>query len=211
MERVVVASSSSVYGKSVYLPNDEEHPTTPISPYGASKLASERYTCVYNKVYEVSAVTLRDFTVYGPRMRPNMAISNFVSRCQDGESPIIYGGGTQTKDFTYIDDIIEANLQLLETNAKDGEAVNIGSNDNIQIRTFDEGVRDQISPEIELKYVGRFAADTEHTHADIHKAHDLLEYEASHTIREGVAKFLAGIKRTKSGTSHWCTMHKVMA
>jgi UDP-glucose 4-epimerase len=79
VDRVVMASSSSVYGKPEYLPYDEGHPTTPVSPYGVSKLAAERYGCAYSEVYDLPVVALRYFTVYGPRMRPNMAISNFVS------------------------------------------------------------------------------------------------------------------------------------
>lgn len=198
VERVVVASSSSVYGKPVYLPYDEEHPTTPISPYGASKLAGERYACAYNEVYDMSTVALRYFTVYGPRMRPNMAISNFVSRCNNDEPPVVYGDGTQTRDFTYIDDVIEANLRLLETDEADGEALNIGSNDNIQIRTLAEEVRDQLSPELELKYAERFAADAEHTHANTDKARDLIGYEATHSIRDGIAEFIEWYQENES-------------
>jgi UDP-glucose 4-epimerase len=85
-----------VHGKSEYLLYDESHPTTPVSPYGASKLAAEHYACTYSEVYDLPAVALRYFTVYSPRMRPNMVISNFVSRCINGKSPVIYGDGTQT-------------------------------------------------------------------------------------------------------------------
>jgi UDP-glucose 4-epimerase len=190
VERVVVASSSSVYGKPQYLPYDEEHPTTPVSPYGASKLAAERYACAYNEVYDLSAVALRYFTVYGPRMRPNMAISNFVSRCLNGEPPIVYGDGTQTRDFTYIEDIIEANVSLLSTDAADGEALNIGSTDNIEILTLAEEIRDQLAPELEIEFAERHDADAEHTHSDSSKAAELLDYEPSRTIREGVTEFV---------------------
>ena len=189
-ERVVVASSSSVYGKPVYLPYDEDHPTTPVSPYGASKLATEQYARVYSEVYGLPTVSLRYFTVYGPRMRPNMAISNFVSRCLHDEPPVIYGDGTQTRDFTYVSDILWANEQLLETNAADGEIMNIGSTDNINIKTLAEVVRDQIAPELELEYGERNNADAEHTHADISKANELLGYEPTTTIREGVSQFI---------------------
>src|SRR6056297_799704 len=127
IERFVMASSSSVYGKPQYLPYDEQHPTTPVSPYGASKLSAERYACSYGEVYDLPTVALRYFTVYGPRMRPNMAISNFVSRCLNGEPPIVYGDGTQTRDFTFIEDVVEANITLMETDAADGQALNIGS------------------------------------------------------------------------------------
>ena len=188
-ERVVVASSSSVYGKPEYLPYDEDHPTTPVSPYGASKLAQEQYARVYSEIYGLSTVSLRYFTVYGPRMRPNMAISNFVSRCLNDEPPVIYGDGTQTRDFTYIDDVVEANRTLLETDAADGEIVNIGSTDNIEIRVLAEEIRDQLAPDLDLEYGERNDADAEHTHADISKATELIGYEPTTTIREGVEKF----------------------
>ena len=190
IERFVMASSSSVYGKPEYLPYDEVHPTTPVSPYGASKLAAERYACAYSEVYDLPTVALRYFTVYGPRMRPNMAISNFVSRCVNGESPVIYGDGTQTRDFTFIEDVVEANVALLEEDAADGEALNIGSTDNIEILTLAEEIRDQIAPELELEFADRHDADAEHTHADSSKAGELLGYEPTRTIREGVEEFI---------------------
>jgi UDP-glucose 4-epimerase len=166
VERVVVASSSSVYGKPRYLPYDEEHPTTPVSPYGASKLAGERYACAYAEVYDLPVVVLRYFTVYGPRMRPNMAMTNFVSRCLNGKPPVVYGDGTQTRDFTYIDDVVDANLTLLETDAADGETMNIGSTDNIDIQTLAEEVRDQLAPDLELEFADRHDADADHTHVE---------------------------------------------
>jgi UDP-glucose 4-epimerase len=190
IERFVMASSSSVYGVPQYLPYDEVHPTTPVSPYGASKLAAERYACAYGEVYDFPVVALRYFTVYGPRMRPNMAISNFVSRCMNDEPPIIYGDGTQTRDFTFIEDVVEANVTFLNEDAADGEAVNIGSTDNIEIKTLAEEIRDQIAPDLDLVYEERHDADAQHTHADTSKANDLLGYEAGHTIREGVSKFI---------------------
>jgi UDP-glucose 4-epimerase len=190
IERVVYASSSSVYGKPQYLPYDEQHPTTPVSPYGASKLAGERYAAAYSEVYDLPVVALRYFTVYGPRMRPNMAISNFVSRCLNGRPPVVYGDGSQTRDFTYIDDVVAANRRLLSTDAADGETLNIGSTDNIEIETLAREIRDLLAPDLELTYDERHAADAEHTHADTGKAADLLEYEPTYTIREGVRSFV---------------------
>jgi len=190
VERVVVASSSSVYGKPQYLPYDEAHPTTPVSPYGASKLAAERYAMAYGEVYDLPAVALRYFTVYGPRMRPNMAISNFVSRCLHGESPVVYGDGSQTRDFTYIDDVLRANRTLLESDAADGQAVNIGSTDNIDILSLAEEVRDQLAPDLEIEFAERHDADAEHTHADVELAGELLGYEPTYSIREGVGAYI---------------------
>lgn len=190
LERFVLASSSSVYGQSEYLPYDESHPTRPVSTYGASKLAAERYAMVHADRYGLPAVALRYFTVYGPRMRPNMAISNFVSRCLDGEPPVIYGDGTQTRDFTYITDIIAANQTLLTNGAADGEVLNIGSTDTIAIKTLAEEIRDQLAPALDLVYTDGYDIDAEHTHASIEKAAELLGYEPTHTIRTGVRAFI---------------------
>ena len=191
VERIVFASSSSVYGKPRSLPYDEDHPTTPISPYGVSKLAAENYVRVYGDLYDLSTVALRYFTVYGPRMRPNMAISNFVSRCMNDEPPVVYGDGSQTRDFTHIDDVVRANAKLLETDAADGEIMNIGSTDNVSIATLAEVIRDELAPDLPIEHGERQAGDAEHTHADVTKAGDVLGYEPTKDIRSGVRQFIA--------------------
>jgi len=197
VSRVVNASSSSVYGKPQYLPYDEDHPTEPVSPYGASKLAVEHYARVYNEVYGLPTVSLRYFTVYGPRMRPNMAISNFVSRCMRGDPPEIYGDGAQTRDFTYVDDIVEANHSLLTDDSADGEILNIGSTDNINIATLAEVVRDEINPSLDIEYTEAREGDAEHTHADISKATELIGYEPTRDIREGVSEFIGWYEQNR--------------
>lgn len=190
IDRVVNASSSSVYGKPEYLPYDEEHPTTPISPYGTSKLAAEHYVRVYNEIYGLPTVSLRYFTVYGPRMRPNMAITNFVSRCLHGEPPVVYGDGSQTRDFTYIEDVVDANRRLLTDDSADGTVMNIGSTDNVDILTLAEVVRDAINPDLEIEFSDRHASDAEHTHANISRANAAIGYEPTRDIREGVQEFI---------------------
>jgi len=190
IDRVIIASSSSVYGKAEYLPYDEDHPTEPVSPYGVSKLATEHYARVYNELHDLSTVCLRYFTVYGPRMRPNMAISNFVSRCYNDEPPVIYGTGEQTRDFTYVEDVIAANKTLLDSNAADGEVLNIGSTDNIDIERLAEAVRNQLVPDLELQYDDAREADAEHTHANVEKARERIDYEPTTTIEDGVGKFI---------------------
>lgn len=197
VERVVNASSSSVYGKQEYLPYDEDHPTTPISPYGASKLAAEHYVRVYNEVYGLPTVSLRYFTVYGPRMRPNMAISNFVSRCFNGDAPVVYGDGSQTRDFTYIDDVIEGNKQLLTDDSADGKILNIGSTNNIDILTLAKIIRDAIDPDLDIAFAERHDSDAEHTHADISKANRLIDFEPTYSIREGVEEFIDWYKQNR--------------
>jgi len=123
-------------------------------------------------------------------MRPNMAISNFVSRCMRGDPPEIYGDGAQTRDFTFIEDITDANHRLLTDDSADGEVMNIGSTDNIDIATLAEVVRDEIDPSLDIKYTEAREGDAEHTHADISKATELIGYEPTRDIREGVSEFI---------------------
>lgn len=190
VERVILASSSSVYGKPHSLPYEEDHPTEPVSPYGVTKLTQEHMARVYTELHGLPTVCLRYFTVYGPRMRPNMAISNFVSRCLNGEPPVIYGDGQQTRDFTYVDDVVDANRTLLESDVADGDVLNIGSSDTISIQKLAETVRDQLAPELEIVYESEREADAEHTHASVEKAGDVIGYEPTRTIAEGVGEFI---------------------
>jgi UDP-glucose 4-epimerase len=190
VERFVHASSSSVYGRDEYLPYDEDHPTNPRSPYGVTKLTAEHYCNVWTDLFDLPCVNLRYFTVYGPRMRPNMAISNFVSRCLNGDPPLIYGDGQQTRDFTYVDDIVEANLTLLETDAADGETMNVGSTGNITITDLAQYVVDETGADVDIVYQEALDADARHTHSDVSRAERLIGYEPSTSIREGVSKFI---------------------
>ena len=190
VDRMILASSSSVYGKPHSLPYDEDHPTEPVSPYGVTKLTQEHMARVYTELHGLPTVCLRYFTVYGPRMRPNMAISNFISRCLNDEPPVIYGDGQQTRDFTYVADVVDANRALLDSEAADGDVVNIGSSDTISIQTLAETVRDQLAPDLEIVYESAREADAEHTHASVEKAGKLIGYEPSRTIAAGVGEFI---------------------
>ncbi len=123
-------------------------------------------------------------------MRPNMAITNFTSRCLNGDPPVIYGDGQQTRDFTYIDDVVDANLTLLDSGECDGEIVNVGSTRTITIEELATHVVDETEANVELEYADPKEADARHTHADVSKACDLLDYEPSTGIREGVSQFV---------------------
>jgi len=190
VERVINASSSSVYGKVSYLPFDEKHPTQPLSPYGVSKLIAEHYCRLYNELYGLPTVTLRYFTVYGPRMRPDLAIPIFTKALVNGQAPMIFGNGEQTRDLTYIDDIVSANLKLLETKKADGQILNIGGGKRITVNQLFEHLRRLIGSDVEPIYGEEIKGDAKHTLSKIDKARHLIGYEPTIKIKFGLEKFL---------------------
>ena len=190
VKRVINASSSSVYGKVKYLPFDEAHPTMPVSPYGVSKLAAEHYCRVFYEVYGLPTVSLRYFTVYGPRMRPDLAISIFTGKMLANEPITIFGDGKQTRDFTYIDDIVRANRKLLETSAADGYAMNVGGGHRITVNDLIGHLREITGSASEVVYSDKQKGDAEHTLADTSLAEKLVGYRPDVSIREGLDRFV---------------------
>jgi UDP-glucose 4-epimerase len=190
VKRVINASSSSVYGKVQYLPFDEAHPTMPVSPYGVSKLAAEHYCRVFYEVYGLPTVSLRYFTVYGPRMRPDLAISIFTGKMLANEPITVYGDGEQTRDFTYIDDIVRVNRRLLETSAADGYAMNVGGGHRITVNDLIGHLREITGSASEVVYSDKQKGDAEHTLADTSLAGELVGYRPEVSIREGLGRFV---------------------
>jgi UDP-glucose 4-epimerase len=190
VRRVINASSSSVYGKVQYLPFDEAHPTMPVSPYGVSKLAAEHYCRVFYEVYGLPTVSLRYFTVYGPRMRPDLAISIFTRKMHASEPITVFGDGEQTRDFTYIDDIVRANLRLLETDAADGYAMNVGGGQRITVNDLIAHLRKITGSASEVMYSDKQKGDAEHTLADVGRARELVGYRPEVSIGEGLDRLV---------------------
>ena len=194
VKKVINASSSSVYGKVKYLPFDEEHPTIPVSPYGVSKLAAEHYSRVFYEVYGLPTISLRYFTVYGPRMRPDLAIWKFTQKILNDESIIIFGDGTQTRDFTYIDDIVKANVKLLKTKRADGKTMNLGSGNRISVNDLVK-LLEEISGQKAKKIYDKIQkGDAEHTLSNIRLAEKLVGYKPDVDISKGLRKFVEWFK-----------------
>jgi UDP-glucose 4-epimerase len=189
VKRVINASSSSVYGKVEYLPFDEKHPTQPLAPYGVSKLVAEHYCRVYHELFELPTVSLRYFTVYGPRMRPDLAIPIFTQALCKGNSPTIFGDGEQTRDLTFVDDIIAANINLLETDRADGTVLNVGGGRRITVNQLYGHLRDITGSDVEPVYSNEIKGDAKHTLSNIELARELIGYEPKTTIEEGLKKF----------------------
>jgi UDP-glucose 4-epimerase len=191
VERVVFASSSSVYGEPLYLPVDEEHPCHPISVYGSSKVAAEHYCRIYYDLYDLPVVILRYHTVYGPRQRPDMAIHKWTKSLLEGQPAVIFGDGEQTRDFTYIDDIVEGTLMAAETDGIEGEVFNLGNGSRETINHIVKLImeltdREDLEPIHEQEKLG----DVLHTQADTTKAERLLQYKPRTDLRDGLSRFI---------------------
>ncbi len=193
IKKVIFASSSSVYGKTMYLPFDEEHPKTPVSPYGVSKLAAENYCRVFNEVYGLKTTSLRYFTVYGPRMRPDLAISIFTKNALNNEPIEIFGSGMFTRDFTYIDDVVEANMRAIEIG--DGGVYNVGSGSRISIIELAKTIIDITQSSSKIIFSEQMKGDAENTWADVKKAKQELDWEPKNSLRAGLKKYIEHIKQ----------------
>jgi UDP-glucose 4-epimerase len=188
IKKFVYASSSSVYGDAE-LPMKENSLLKPVSPYGVTKLAGENLCYLYWKNYGVPTISLRYFTVYGPRQRPDMAIHKFVKAVFKGDEIPVFGDGTQTRDFTFVDDAVEANTLAARSNVV-GEVFNIGGGTKISVNELIKKIEDTIGKKAKIKYVEKQKGDVKDTLADISKAKELLGWSPKVNINEGLKKYI---------------------
>jgi UDP-glucuronate 4-epimerase len=186
--RLVAASSSSVYGDAPVYPTTEESITRPVSPYGVTKLASEHLCLAYARpgVASFSVATLRYFTVYGPRQRPDMAFRRFLHAAYAGEPITVYGDGEQTRDFTHVDDAVRANL-LAMTAPIHAEAINVGGGRRVTLNEVLELVGACTGRRLRIERAPAQAGDARHTGADGTRAEALLEYRPQVSLEDGLA------------------------
>jgi UDP-glucose 4-epimerase len=193
LKKFIYASSSSVYGDSDELPIKETSPTNPVSPYGVSKLAGEHLTTLYFKGYGIPTISLRYFTVYGPRQRPDMGFHKFISAVLLGREIEIYGTGEQTRDFTFIEDAVEANLQAFG-GGKEGEAYNVGGGSRIKLIEAIRIIEEISGKSANLKYKDPQRGDAKHTYADVSKAKRDFGYSPEVNIYEGLKRHCKWLK-----------------
>ena len=186
LQRIVVASSSSVYGDSQALPLRESSTPAPVSPYGLSKLASELLARLYAANYGLPTVSLRYFTAYGPRQRPDMAFHKFLRAIYAGEPIPIYGDGEQTRDFTYVSDIVDANL-LAMRGGKPGDYYNIGGGSRVTVNQCIEALGRVTGREPRIERLPSQPGDVRHTWADISAARERLGYGPRVGLEEGLS------------------------
>ncbi|OGC22885.1 UDP-glucose 4-epimerase [candidate division WOR-1 bacterium RIFOXYB2_FULL_42_35] len=195
LDNFVYASSSSVYGDTELLPMWERNLPKPYSPYGVSKLAAEHLCYLYWKNYGVPTVSLRYFTVYGPRQRPDMAFHKFIRALIFGKPIEIYGDGEQTRDFTYISDIVEANIAVIEKKGIEGEVFNLGGGSRIFLKEAAALIVASFPGSAQVVYGGKQKGDVRHTAADFSKAKEILGYNPKVTIQEGLKNEIAYLKK----------------
>lgn len=188
--KFVFASSSSVYGETQQVPfREDQADLSPISPYGASKLAAERMCYVYAHLYRLSTICLRFFTVYGPRQRPDLALCKFVRLIESGQSLPIFGDGSSCRDYTFCDDIVAGVMAALEFKTF-FDIFNLGSSRPIAMRTVIETLERQLGRRAAIERFPDQPGDIHLTYADISKAERLLGYRPATPFEEGVRKLV---------------------
>ena len=192
VRRVVLASSSSVYGDTPTLPKHEAMETHPLSPYAATKLAGEHFAWVWERSLGLSTVCLRYFNVFGPRQDPKSeyaaVIPRFVTAILKKERPIVFGDGGQTRDFTFIDNVVQANLDACTRPEAGGESINIAAGEQNSLLQLLEQLGSILGAKPDPEFRPARAGDVRHSYADVSKARQLLGYAPAVNFRDGLAR-----------------------
>ena len=192
VRRVVYAGSSSVYGDARTLPKVETMSPAPLSPYALQKLVAEQYCRMFTTLYGLETVTIRYFNVFGPRQDPSSpysgVISLFINALCEGRQPTIYGDGEQTRDFTYVANVVDGVLRACEAPEASGEVMNIATGSRISLNQLFSAVRDLVGARVEPLYAAARSGDVRDSQADIQKARRLLGYEPTVSFDEGLKR-----------------------
>jgi nucleoside-diphosphate-sugar epimerase len=195
VKRLVYAGSSSAYGNTPTLPKREDMPTNPLSPYALQKLVAEQYCQMFTRLYGFETVTIRYFNVFGPRQDPGSpysgVISLFASAILEGRQPTIYGDGGQTRDFTYVANVVDGVLRACEAPKAAGEVINVACGIRISLNDLLKAMNAIVGTKIDAIYQGERAGDVRDSQADITKAKTLLGYAPIVPLEEGLTHTLA--------------------
>jgi UDP-glucose 4-epimerase len=195
VKRVVFAGSSSAYGNTMTLPKDEAMPTNPLSPYALQKVVGEQYLQMFTALYGLETVTIRYFNVFGPRQDPSSqysgVISRFATALLEGRAPTIFGDGEQSRDFTYVANVVDGVLRACEATGASGKVINVATGDRISLNRLFETMKMLIGGQasgIEPEYAPARAGDVRDSQADIRRAKELLGYEPLVTFEDGLRR-----------------------
>lgn len=205
IKNLVMASSSSVYGNSKEVPFKENMVVDyAISPYAATKKSNEVMAHVYHKLYQMNIVMLRFFTVFGPRQRPDLAINKFVRLMLEGKEIPMYGDGTTSRDYTYVDDVVDGiikSISYIETHNEVYEIMNIGNSNPISLNEMIETIGKVLKVNFKIKKLPMQPGDVNRTYADISKAKKLIGYEPKINFEEGIIRFVKWYEKKKESGS----------
>jgi len=192
VKRIVCASSSSIYGNSETLPKVETMPVNPMSPYALTKYAQERYCQVFYNLYGLETVSLRYFNVFGPNQDPtsqySAVIPKFIKLIQQDREPIIYGDGSQSRDFTFVENNVWANIQACTAAKAAGEVINIACGERYTLLDLVQMINAILGKDIQPRFEPERPGDVKHSLAGIEKAKELLRYEVRVDFREGLQR-----------------------
>jgi nucleoside-diphosphate-sugar epimerase len=195
VKRLVFAASSSAYGDTPTLPKHEQMPTSPLSPYALQKVIGEQYLQLFTRLYGLETVSIRYFNVFGPRQDPSSpysgVISVFATALLENRPPTIFGDGEQTRDFTYVANVVDGVLRACDAPAASGEIINVATGGRISLNRLFEEMRRLIGADVTPRYAEARAGDVRDSQADISKARRLLGYEPLITFEEGLQKTVA--------------------
>ncbi|GIN10034.1 epimerase [Shouchella clausii] len=198
VSRFIYAASSSAYGDSETLPKHEQLPGNPMSPYAVSKYTGELYCKVFYNLYGLETVSLRYFNVFGPRQDPNSkyaaVIPSFIKAMLNDKPPTIFGDGTQSRDFTFIDNVVAANLLAANAPKLQGESVNIGGGASIDLNSLVDEINVLLGKQIQANYGPERPGDVKHSLADIHLAEKLIAYRPTVSFQEGLRQTVEWFK-----------------
>ena len=200
VRRVVFASSSSVYGDTLTLPKQEDMPTAPLSPYAIHKLTGELLCSVFTRIYHLETVALRYFNVFGPRQDPKSeyaaVIPRFLTALLTKDQPVIFGDGQQTRDFTFIDNVVQANLKAAIAPDASGQVMNIGCGTRVSLNEVLSIAGERLGTQVKVNYQPARSGDVKDSLADIQKAQRLIGYEPTIGFSEGLSRTLDVLRAT---------------
>ena len=192
IKKFVYAASSSAYGDNPALPKKEDMPVMPVSPYALQKYTGERYCQIFWRLYGLPTICLRYFNVFGPKQDPNSqysaVIPKFAQALLKGEKPVIFGTGEQSRDFTFVDNVVDINILASKSEKGFGEVFNVGCEDQISLNKLLEMLQDILKVNIKADYKDARIGDVSHTRADITKAKEILGYSPKVSTKDGLIK-----------------------
>ncbi len=193
ISKFIYISSAAVYGDPINVPITESHPQDPLSPYGVSKLSGEKYCMMYHKAFGLPSCCIRPFNIYSPRQDPGNpysgVISRFIEKARAGQSPVIFGDGTQTRDFISVHDIVDIIKLLLEKEDANGHVFNAGTGISITVSELANMVLETFDVDVPVQYMPERPGDIRYSCSDISKAQKILGFEPKVSLREGLMEF----------------------